>query len=115
MVYNDIDVDLFTPQIPNVELLNKYGIKKDKEKIILCVTRIIKEKGVQNLIKALPDILKEVPNCKLLIVGDGKYRPELEKIVDRLGLQDKIIITGLVHYEKLPQFYNSLIKNRQKM
>lgn len=106
VVYNGIDIDLFIAQSSDLELLNKYGIKKDKEKVILCVARIIKEKGIQNIVKAMPNILKKVPSCKLLIVGDGKYRPELEKIVDRLGLQENIIITGLVPYEDLPQFYN---------
>ncbi|MDI6736014.1 MAG: glycosyltransferase family 4 protein, partial [bacterium] len=104
VVYNGIDTDLFAPK-SSTELKEKYKINQEN-KIILGVARLTKEKGIQNIILSMPAILKSIHEAKLIIVGNGNYRKDLELLIDKLGLKEHIFITGLVPYEELPLFYN---------
>ena len=80
--------------------------KTKKEKLLLSVARLEKEKGVQNIIKALPKVLNRI-DAKLVIVGDGSYKNELRKLVHKLGLDDLVIFTGSIPVYKLPLFFNA--------
>ncbi|MEW6619341.1 MAG: glycosyltransferase family 4 protein [bacterium] len=104
VVYNGVDTHLFAPK-NSTELREKYKINQ-AGKVILGVARLTKEKGIQNIILTMPAILKSIPGTKLIIVGDGDYREDLETLIDRAGLRENIITTGLVPYEELPLFYN---------
>ena len=53
-----------------------------------------------------PEIVKQVPEAKLLIVGDGPQRPRLEGIITEFNLQEQVIITGFEAYETMPQYIN---------
>lgn len=53
-------------------LKNKYGIKRD-DKVLLFVGRVKADKGVHHIINALPNVIKQHKNIKLLIVGSPKY------------------------------------------
>ena len=75
------------------------------EKIILYVGRLSKEKSVDFLIHAFSKLNEE--NVYFVIVGDGPERVNLEKLINRLGLQDKILLTGFVEHNKLADVYNS--------
>ena len=68
----------------------RYGIQDD-EFMIFYVGRLIAVKGVDCLIRAMPQVLADVPNAKLVIVGMGNLYPYLEDTVSQLNLQDKVI------------------------
>ena len=51
---------------------------------------------MHHLIQALPIIRNSVPNVRLLIVGDGDYLESLKQMVNKLGLQDAVELTGFV-------------------
>lgn len=104
LVYNGVDTHLFAPKISS-RLMDKYPVNQ-RDKIILGVARLTKEKGIQNIVMAMSVILKSIPEAKLIIVGDGNYRREIETLIDKSGLREHIITTGLVPYEELPLFYN---------
>ena len=46
------------------------------------------------MIRALAQLGEEFPECRLLIAGNGKYRPELENLAEGLGLRQKVIFAG---------------------
>ena len=54
------------------------------------------EKNQRNLIVAIDMLRKEGVDAKLYIVGDGHLRPELEQLIESLGLSEDIAITGFV-------------------
>ena len=60
------------------------------------IARIFKLKGHADLLAAFIKILPRVPHARLLFVGDGSLRGEIEKQVRELGLAGKVIFTGLV-------------------
>jgi glycosyltransferase involved in cell wall biosynthesis len=70
----------------------RYGLT---ENTILSLSRIERRKGVQHVIEAMPLILKEYPNTKLLIAGgDMGYRGYLEKLIGENGIKQSVVFSG---------------------
>ncbi len=75
------------------------------KKCILTVCRLVKRKGVDIVIRAIPEILNKVPESHYLIVGSGPYEIELKKLTQSLGLESHITFTGYVAHEDLYPYY----------
>jgi glycosyltransferase involved in cell wall biosynthesis len=90
-----------------VKLIEKKEFKKEKkEKIVLFVGRLVKRKGVKYLILAFKEVIKTIP-AKLLIVGDGGERENLEKLVKNLALNNQIEFKGFVSDKELADYYQN--------
>lgn len=74
-------------------IITELGIKNGT-KIAGTVTRLRKEKGNEYLIKAVPEILKQVPDFVLLIIGDGPLREHLQQMAIHLGVKDSVMFLG---------------------
>ena len=61
---------------------------------LLSVGRLAKQKDFYNLIIAFSIIKDEIPNYKLVIVGDGELKNKLQKLVNNFGLNKRVILTG---------------------
>ncbi|MDI6655066.1 MAG: glycosyltransferase, partial [Candidatus Hydrothermarchaeota archaeon] len=70
---------------------SRLGIN-EKEQLILFVGRLTWVKGVDTLIQAMPLILKEVPNAKLLILGKGEQEELIRHMVANLGIEKSVIL-----------------------
>lgn len=98
VVYNGIFLDSFKNE--NSSFREVYNLKN--KKIILAVGRLIKEKGFQYLIQALPEIIKKIPEASVVIVGpDNYYKRELIRLSKKLNVQNSVIITGPLTEEML--------------
>ena len=73
--------------------------------VIVCVSRLMARKGQDELIRALPMIQQTVANASLIIVGDGPYRKDLERLVKKLGLENFVHLTGKVSQAELSKWY----------
>ena len=73
--------------------------------VIVCVSRLMARKGQDELIRALPIIQQTVANASLIIVGDGPYRKDLERLVKKLGLENFVHLTGKVSQAELSKWY----------
>ena len=73
--------------------------------VIVCVSRLMARKGQDELIRALPEIQRTAPNASLIIVGDGPYRKDLERLVKKLGLERFVHLTGKVRQTELSKWY----------
>ncbi len=102
--------------IPNgVNLNNFSGIDKDydfrrqfamdNEKIILYVGRLVYEKGIQNLIAAMPKILDNYHDSKLVICGKGGMMDELRQEARNLGIENKVYFAGYCDSKKVQKMY----------
>ena len=102
--------------IPNGVNLTMYsGVEKDynfrrnfasdNEKIILYAGRLVYEKGVQYLIGAMPKILQNYHDAKLVIAGKGGMYDELKEQVNYLGLGNKVYFTGYMDHKSLCKLY----------
>jgi len=99
--------DRYFVEKPSINFREKYKLM-DKE-IILFVNRIHPLKGPQLLIRAMPIILKEDPNTIAVLIGpDPKgYGIELEKLADKLGIFDKVLLRGFVSEEEKIAAYDA--------
>lgn len=84
-------------------IYNAIEIPKKKAKIFTEHSRVLGtvgtlnyQKGIQFLISAMPLILKEFPETRLVIVGEGTYKKNLEGLAKKLKLDRKITFTGFV-------------------
>ena len=93
--------------VPNGVDLAVFKPKKIKTsgKDILFVGRLIYYKGLQYLIKAMPEILEKVPDAKLTIVGDGPLKGEWMALARRLKVDHKIDWKGRVSDEEMLREY----------
>ena len=58
--------------------------------------------NVSHLIRAIPSVLREVPNARFLIAGDGLERERLRQEVDRLGIAASVTFLGKIPHEDMP-------------
>jgi len=92
-VHNPVDTELFR-RVP------AHGVKTSlgwDEHVVLAgtVARMTKVKGHTYLIKAAPEIIASVPEARFVFVGDGPERPNLEREVHQLGLENYFCFTGM--------------------
>ncbi|MDA8441011.1 MAG: DUF1957 domain-containing protein, partial [Peptococcaceae bacterium] len=66
------------------------------ERIVLFIGRLVREKGVQILLQAAPQILSRYPAVKFLLVGTGPMEDELVARSTQLGLAEKVLFTGFI-------------------
>lgn len=76
--------------------LNKKFKIDDSLQYLVTVSRLGKEKNVDFLLKVFAKILESRPSTRLIIIGDGPYRNELEEQADNLNILEKIIFTGYI-------------------
>lgn len=84
----------------------RYGIPDGKIKL-LYVGRLMPEKSVDTLIKALPHIIEKHKNVHLMLVGGGYQRQKLEKMAQTLGLAKHVTFLGMVSDEDKVLAYNA--------
>lgn len=88
--------------LSELKLSVEKGIEKEKYRII-CVARLEKYKGIEYLIEALPKILESFPKTRLILIGDGQERNNLELKIKKLRLEDKVELKGEISHKEIPE------------
>jgi len=76
--------------------ISRENYASPNEKIVFYVGRLVREKGVQVLLDAVPLILARVPNTKFVIAGKGPYMNELKNQAARMGISQRVYFTGYI-------------------
>lgn len=94
VIYNGIEYDesAFYDKKQAIEKLRQYQGKR----IILTLARLVKAKGQDLVIKAMPLILKEIPNAAYVIVGEGVEEQALKALVKEKHLEASVFFTGYI-------------------
>ncbi len=79
----------------------KLGFNAD-DFVIGKIARLFKLKGHDDLFAVAPDLLREYPKTKFLLVGDGPWRERFENQARALGLERHFVFTGLVKPSEVP-------------
>ena len=98
-----IDTSIFHPSIDCSEIRQKWGLSA-KDQVIVFIGTLFEFSGLDGFIRQFPRVTEEIPEAKLLIVGDGPQRLKLERIITELGLERQVIITGFQPYQTMPQY-----------
>ena len=97
-----VDTRIFKPRAKKRSILEKYNINYP---FLLFVGRIAPEKGIEYLIEAMPKILKQYSETKLLIIGSGNHRKQLEDLSNKKRLQESVIFVDPISNKELPAYY----------
>lgn len=100
VIPNGIDLDAFKPGLPPIRHL------RDDKLNILFVGRLEKRKGLGDLLRAYRLLQARVPRTRLIIVGDGPLRGNVESYIARHHLPD-VIMAGYVPETVKPRYYAS--------
>ena len=102
-IYNGVDLkrikNLANKRLPNHE------IGFDDLKIIkfINIGSLLEKKGHEYLIKAYSKVINKIPNSKLFILGDGPLRTQLENLINRKQLKNKVVLLGKKNNLQLEQ------------
>ncbi|MFJ9519719.1 glycosyltransferase family 4 protein [Kitasatospora sp. NPDC101801] len=100
-----VDEQTFRPDSGGAEVRARLGLTD--RPVVVCVSRLVPRKGQDTLIAALPQILRDVPDAVLLIVGGGPYQGDLEKLAEARGVSASVRFTGAVPWSELPAHYGA--------
>ena len=93
-----VNTEMFRP-MERLKALNALGL--EAEPMVVWIGTIAGWQGLETLLQAAVFLRNEVPNCRILIVGDGPSLPELRGLADRLQLQDTVRFVGKVPYAQV--------------
>ena len=96
-----VDMEVFSP-------VKVKSIFDEGTIVIGTIKSLEKNYCIDILIKAFAQIQEEFPICRLLIVGEGTQRKNLEALVGKFGLKKEIIFTGKIEYAQIPYYHNMI-------
>jgi len=96
-----VDLSEFTPQRDGRE--PDFG----PEPVILYVGRLHPEKGIFDLVDACARVRAQMAHVRLVMVGDGPARSEIERLVQERGWGDAVFLTGTVKNRDLPPYFRA--------
>jgi len=95
VVYEGVELPTLTTEDERADVREQLGVRQS-EILLGCVGYLLPEKGQEALIRAMPAVLQELPNCRLILAGDGPCRNELESLAKKFGVADVVIFAGFV-------------------
>jgi len=103
VIPNGINLDGFGTPYSKEEYKEKLRLPVD-EKVILFVGNLSPYKGPDILVRAISKVIKHVPDAKLIFVGKGVMKKELEMLSKNLGIKENVRFTGFID-DNLKLFY----------
>ena len=97
-----VDLSLFSPEHRDEGIRRTYAMTGP---FLLFVGRLSEKKGVEYLIEAMPSILRDFPETKLLIIGGGERKGALKALCEQRGVQGSVIFVGTIAHNDLPAYY----------
>lgn len=97
IIYNGVNIEDFSPG----------NERENGEIVLLTVARLIKRKGIDDLIRAVPAITKGHQNIKVRIIGEGNMGDELKELAQKLAVSNHIEFLGYVPHDEIATYYSS--------
>jgi len=98
-----VDCDRFSQSVSGKSIRERYGL--GKEKIILTVGRIAKEKNLELLFRGFAELSKKEEGLRLMVAGTGPAASEYKEMAVRMGLGKSVIFPGFVPDPELASYY----------
>jgi len=106
-----VDRAEFHPGAGGDEVRKRLGL--GDRPVVVCVSRMVPRKGQDTLIRAWPRVLARMERARpgadplLMLVGDGPYRSDLERLAEQTGVPRSVLFTGPVPAADLPAYYDA--------
>ena len=105
MIPNAIDLDSFSSPDP-AKVREEFGISEG-DRLLVYVGRIGLEKNLGFMLRAFKKAREQVPEAKLLIVGEGPEMEPLKDLARDLEIEKTTIFPGRVEYRDIPSYYGA--------
>ena len=107
-VYSGMETRPFIePPVSRDQVRRSLGLS-DEHVVVGTIARLFHLKGHEDLMELAPALCRRHPNLRFMWVGDGLLRPALEEQINRLGLHDRFILTGLVSPQRIPELTGAM-------
>jgi len=106
LIYPGVDTERFRPDLPCDDLKQSIGLREG-QRLILSVGRLVRRKGFDQVIRALPELLKQGIDAHYALIGIGEDWDYLVSLAQELGVSERLHLLGHVSPEDLPRWYNA--------
>lgn len=103
VINNGTNPRLFKP-LDVTELKKEYGFQH--KKIAMSISRMIELKGIDTVLRSIPEIIKQIPDFHYVIIGEGDYKTRLIQIVKDMRIEKYVSFLGIIPYENISSYYN---------
>jgi glycosyltransferase involved in cell wall biosynthesis len=108
VIYNGVDVAWLNGCAADKAVVrNGYGVAAS-DFLIGNVGRQVPQKDQESLVRAMKTVVKELPNARLILVGDGPLKPKLETLAHKLGVHDSVIFTGVLQRKSVYELLHAI-------
>ena len=121
VIWDPVDLERFAPGAIDPQVLAKYKMPDPgNHLVIMSLGRLAKaaaHKGFDRLIPVVAELAPSLPELRLVIAGRGDDRPRLEELCVACGIADRVVFTGTIDENDLPNVYRcahifSLVSDR---
>ncbi|MCM8796416.1 MAG: glycosyltransferase [Candidatus Omnitrophica bacterium] len=111
VIYNGVDTDIFNPRANGERIREEFNIPSES-RIVGITSRFHADKGHELFFQAARLVLKEIANCRFLVVGGAVFNKDawrekyLRNLVREYNIADKVIFTGFRH--DMPEVYAAM-------
>ena len=106
MTYPTVDTERMRPGLPFGDLRAGIGLS-DGQALVFSVGRLTRRKGFDQVIRALPALVRRGVDVHCAIAGIGDDRDYLHDVAREAGVADRVHLLGAVSHEDLPRWYNA--------
>ncbi|MFC6156462.1 glycosyltransferase family 4 protein [Kribbella jiaozuonensis] len=100
-----VDTHRFAPDCGGEQV--RKGLRLEGVPVVVCVSRLIRRKGQDTLIRAWPRVQESAPGATLLLVGGGPDRDYLEELAASTGVSESVVFTGPVPWPDIPPYIDA--------
>lgn len=106
MTYPTVDTERMRPGLAFADLRAGIGLS-DGQALVFSVGRLTRRKGFDQVIRALPALVRRGVDVHYAIAGIGDDRDYLQDVAREAGMADRVHLLGAVAHEDLPRWYNA--------
>jgi len=79
-------------------------MKWQEEQVVISIGRLAAEKNWGTFLRAAAEVYREHPALRVVLIGDGSQREELEDLVNELGMTERVTFTGELPFDDIPAY-----------
>jgi phosphatidyl-myo-inositol dimannoside synthase len=98
-----VETGEFIPNLSTSAVRTKYEL--NNQRILFTTSRLIKNKNIEGVLRAMPQVIKKRPDLLYLVAGDGEFRKELEELSTALNIGKHVKFIGHIDNDQLPALY----------
>lgn len=106
LIFHGVDTKIFNSKQKDKKVIkNLFG--EEKFPVVISARLLVPKNNVETIIKAVPLIIKKIPEAKFIIGGEGPEENYLKELAESLGILNSIRFVGWIPHDELPKYLAS--------